>query len=77
MTRRNVHTVPNGDDGWINRTEGSSRGIAPAPTKAEAQASGRESTIKSGGEHVVHNKNGQIASKNTYPRSSDPRSSKG
>lgn len=77
MTRRQVHTVPNSKGGWINRTAGSSRGFGSASTKAAAQAAGRASTIKSGGEHVVHNKNGQIAEKNTYPRSSDPRSSKG
>lgn len=77
MTRRQVHTVPDGNGGWINRTAGSSRGFAPAPTKAAAQAAGRASTIKSGGEHVIHNQDGQISQKNTYPRSSDPRSSKG
>jgi hypothetical protein len=28
-------------------------------------------------EHVVHKENGQIGEQNTYPRSRDPRSSKG
>ncbi len=77
MARRNVHTVPDGKGGWINRTEGSQRGFGAAPTKAEAQAAGRESTKRTGGEHTIHNRDGKIAEKNTYPRSSDPRSSKG
>lgn len=77
MARRQVHTVPDGKGGWINRTAGSERGFGAASTKAAAQAAGRQSTIRTGGEHVIHNLDGKISGKNTYPRSSDPRNIKG
>jgi hypothetical protein len=73
---KNIHTVPHGD-GWANRVNGASRVSNTAPTKAEAQAKGRDMAQGRGVEHVIHGKDGQIQSKNTYPRSRDPRSSKG
>lgn len=76
MAKRNIHTVPHGD-GWANRAEGNERVSNTAPTKAEAQARGRGMAIDRGVEHLVHNQDGQIGSRNTYPRSRDPRSSKG
>ncbi|WP_231974170.1 DUF2188 domain-containing protein [Pseudonocardia sp. HH130630-07] len=33
--------------------------------------------IKRGVEHIIHNQDGKIGERNTYPRSRDPRSSKG
>jgi hypothetical protein len=77
MTRKSIHTVPNGRGGWTNKTAGASRGVGSFSTKAAAQKQGRTAAKKAGAEHVIHNLNGQIGSKNAYPRSSDPRSSKG
>ena len=65
------------DGTWKNRPEGNSRASNTASTKAEAQAAGREMAMDRGVEHVVKNKDGEIGAKNTYPRSRDPRSSKG
>lgn len=76
MARSNIHTVPH-DDGWANRAEGNQRVSNTASTKAEAQAEGREMAIDRGVEHVIHNTDGKIGEKNTYPRSRDPRRSKG
>ena len=76
MPQGNVHTVPHGD-GWANKVEGNSRVSNTAATKAEAQARGRAMAVGRGVEHVIHKKDGSIGEKNTYPRSRDPRRSKG
>ena len=76
MSKGDIHTVKHGDD-WANRAEGNERVSNTAPTKAEAQAKGREMAVDRGVEHVVHNQDGQIGERNTYPRSRDPRRSKG
>ncbi|WP_419909916.1 DUF2188 domain-containing protein [Candidatus Poriferisodalis sp.] len=60
-----IHTVPHGD-GWANRREGSSRVFDTHPTKAEAQAAGREAAMRDSTEHLIHKQNGQIGERNSY-----------
>lgn len=76
MAKGDIHTVHR-DGMWFNEVEGGQRASNSAPTKAEAQAVGREMAKDRGVEHLIHNLNGQIKERNTYPRSRDPRSSKG
>lgn len=76
MTDGDIHTVYR-DNRWYNEVEGGQRASNSAPTKEEAQGAGRDMAIDRGVEHVIHNQNGQIGSRNTYPRSRDPRSSRG
>ena len=76
MAKGDIHTSKQGDH-WVNKPEGNERASNSASTKAEAQAAGRQMAIDRGVEHVVHKENGQIGERNTYPRSRDPRSSKG
>ncbi len=76
MATGDIHTSKQGDN-WVNKPEGNQRASNGAPTKAEAQAAGRDMAIARGVEHVVHKENGQIGERNTYPRSRDPRSSEG
>ena len=76
MAKGDVHTSHQ-DDHWINKVEGNQRASNTAATKAEAQALGRDLAVNRGSEHLIHNKDGRIAERNTYPRSRDPRSSKG
>lgn len=76
MAKGDIHTVPHGD-GWANRAEGSKRVSNTAPTKEEAASVGREMARDRGVEQLIHNQNGRIAQRNTYPRSRDPRRSKG
>lgn len=73
---KDIHTVPHGD-GWANRAEGNSRVSRTYDTKADAQAGGRQMAIDRGVEHYIHNLDGQIGQRNTYPRSRDPRKSPG
>jgi hypothetical protein len=76
MAKGDVHTVPH-EGGWANKVEGGQRASNTAQTKVEAQGTGREMARDRGVEHLIHNRNGQIGERNTYPRSRDPRSSKG
>jgi hypothetical protein len=76
--------IPTGDvetyyeDGiWKNRIEGSSPAVNTAPTKAEAEDKGRAMAQIRHVEHIIKDKTGRIAQRNTYPRSRDPRSSRG
>lgn len=65
------------DGKWKNKVEGSSRAANSGDTKAEVQAKGREMAEKRGVEHIIKKQDGTIGARNTYPRSRDPRSSKG
>lgn len=65
------------DGQWKNRPQGNSRASNVADTKREAQASGRDMAITRDVEHVIKNRDGKIAAKDTYPRSRDPRDSRG
>lgn len=76
MSKGDIHTSKQGDR-WVNKAEGNARASNSAPTKGEAQAKGREMAIEREVEHVVHKQDGQIGERNTYPRSRDPRKSKG
>jgi Uncharacterized protein conserved in bacteria (DUF2188) len=76
MAKGDVHTVPH-EGGWANKVEGGQRASNTAPTKSEAQATGRDMARDRGVEHLIHNRSGRIGERNTYPRSRDPRSSRG
>lgn len=65
------------DGKWKNRPQGNDRATSTHDTKAEAQPAGRDMARARGVEHVVKKKDGTIGERNTYPRSRDPRSSKG
>jgi hypothetical protein len=69
-----VHTVPHGD-GWANRREGAARVSKTFSTKAAAQAAGRDTAQREKTEHLIHNKDGEIASRNSY--GNDPHPPKG
>lgn len=76
MAKGDIHTSKQGGK-WVNRAEGNERASSSAPTKAEAQAEGRRMAVARGVEHIVHKQDGQIGERNTYPRSRDPKGSKG
>ena len=70
-----IHTVPDGDGGWINRSEGSSRGFGGAPRKADAERAGRDSAERRETEHVSHRRDGTIGERRSY--GNDPHPPKG
>lgn len=65
------------DGQWKNRPQGNERASNTAETKADAQAEGRRMAIDREVEHIVKNMDGTIGSRNTYPRSRDPKDIKG
>lgn len=72
----NIHTTYNKQAGnWRNISEGSTRPGKTFETKQEAQAAGRQIAQNRHVEHIIHNQNGQIGSRNSYGR--DPRNVKG
>ncbi|MEU7901684.1 DUF2188 domain-containing protein [Actinoplanes sp. NPDC049118] len=76
MAQGDIHTNTQGDK-WVNKAEGNERASNSADTKQEAQAEGREMASDREVEHVIHNEDGRIGERHTYPRSRDPRESKG
>jgi hypothetical protein len=73
---KRIDVVKKGD-GWVAETAG--KAVARAPVKTEAvratakvaKASPEAVTVK------IHKENGRIQEERTYPRSADPRRSKG
>jgi hypothetical protein len=76
MSTGDIHTVPHGD-GWANKIEGNDRVSRTYDTQADASVEGRRWAVERDAEHFIHGVDGQIRERNTYPRSRDPRSSKG
>ena len=76
MATGDIHTSKQGEK-WVNKAEGNQRASNAHDTKAEAQAAGKDMAIDRGVEHYVHKQDGTIGERNTYPRSRDPRQSKG
>jgi hypothetical protein len=60
---------------WENKKEDAVRSSSTANTKAEAQELAKEQAKKENLEHIIKNKDGKIAEKNSY--GSDPSSIKG
>ncbi|QQS18176.1 DUF2188 domain-containing protein [Candidatus Saccharibacteria bacterium] len=76
MAGKQVHTTYSKQAGnWRNVSAGSSRPAKVYDTKVQAQTAGRQQAINNKTEHVVHNQNGQIASRNSY--GGDPHPPKG
>lgn len=69
--------VVHGDNGWVGRSGG--RTIVTGETKQQAVLAAAEAAKRSADAVSVriHKRNGQIQEERTYPRSADPRSSRG
>ena len=61
-----VVTGPHPGGGWQNKVEGNKRASNTAPTKAEAQAKGREMAKERHTEHKIQNRKGQISERSSY-----------
>lgn len=63
--RNNVHTTPNPNGkGWVNQVDGVV--VSTHRRKDTAVDAGRDTARAKRGEHVIHNKDGQIARANSY-----------
>ena len=72
-------TRDKGRGGWQLEKAGSDRATARFETKADALLGGalRSAVGRNGGSVKIHKENGRIQQERTYPRSRDPKSSKG
>ncbi len=66
MPKGAIHTIRDSAGGWTNKREGATRGDETYDTKADAQAAGREAAMRGNTEHLIHNADGEIASRNSY-----------
>jgi len=73
---KNYHLTKDGDT-WNLRPEGGSRPIVHAGTKADAIGQMRAYMHDHPGSVVIHKENGRIQEERTYPRSMDPKRTKG
>jgi len=64
-------------DHWSFKEEGAKRSIKNSETKAEAIDHMRDFMSNRTGSVKIHKENGRIEEERTYPRSADPRKSRG
>lgn len=67
-----IHTVPDGNGGWVNRTEGAKRGFGAADRKTEAERAGRESARRRETEQISHRQDGTIGERRSYGNDPHP-----
>ena len=72
----NYHLVHK-DDQWKLEKQGADRSIRNFETKEQAMEFGVEYMKDHGGSLKIHTQDGRFQEERTYPRSADPRKSKG
>lgn len=73
MPKKNIHTVYNKDRKmWLTKRAGQKKPLASSRTKAAAQKKSVKEAKKAKVEHVIHNKNGRIADKDSYGNDPHP-----
>jgi len=70
MPQKQHHVQPHEGGGWEVKKSGGERASVVAPTKKEAEKSGREISKNQGTELVVHKQDGTIERKDSH--GSDP-----
>jgi uncharacterized protein YdaT len=60
------HVVPNPDGGWDVKRDGADRSSGHHDKKQDAIDAGRKISQNQGTEFVIHNKDGQIAGKDSH-----------
>ncbi|MBT2732087.1 DUF2188 domain-containing protein [Carnobacterium sp. ISL-102] len=63
---KNQHVVPDPNGGWNVRGENNSKATKHTETKAEAVNQAREISKNQNSELLIHGKNGQIQSRDSY-----------
>lgn len=71
---KQIHTVHR-PGGWGNLKAGASKVPKLYKVKSQAEAAGRKTAMNQKAEHIVHNLDGKIGSRNSY--GSDPHPPKG
>lgn len=81
MALKKYHLLK-GEKGWHVKAEGNEKATLSEATKTLAlqrfrDQYGKKATKENGLSLIIHKTNGHIQEERTYPRSADPRSSKG
>ncbi len=76
MALKKFHVTKKNDE-WRMEAAGSNRAVVRAPTKAEAIQKVQNYMKTHEGSVRIHKEDGRIQEERTYPRSKDPRGSKG
>lgn len=63
---KNQHVTPHPKGGWQVKGAGNSRATARTSTQKQAAKIARNIAISQGSERVIHGRNGQIRSKDSY-----------
>jgi hypothetical protein len=61
QNKRNIHVVPDSQDGWAVKREGQKTPIAHSQHKQDAVSKGREVAQQEGVDLIIHNRDGKIA----------------
>jgi ketosteroid isomerase-like protein len=69
--KKPAHVTPR-DDGWAVIREGSSRATSVHRTQQEAAAAGKAAAQRDKTEFLLHGRNGQIRSRNSYGNDPNP-----
>ena len=72
MSDADRHVVPNPDGGWDVVKPGANRASAHTDTQRDAISRARQISSNTGGETVIHGRDGQIRGKDTSPQGNDP-----
>ena len=72
MRRNERHVVPNPKGGWDVKAPKANRSSSHHDTQAEAEVRAKEILARSGGEVVIHDKEGKIRDSDTVPPGRDP-----
>lgn len=76
--KNKYHVTRRPDGNWQGKLEGAERASVVRETKAETQQATIDMAKNVGNASVyIHGVNGRIQEERTYPRSADPRKSKG
>ncbi len=74
---KRYHTVKDVNGGWKTTEETTGSVIAVGQTKEETVKAAAVILQEIQGSNIIHKADGRIQEERTYPRSKDPRSSKG
>jgi hypothetical protein len=64
MSKRSLHVVPNPNGGWSVKKSDASRATKTFDTQKDAVEYGRDLAKNSGGEFIIHGRDGMIKSSN-------------
>ncbi|KAA9006466.1 DUF2188 domain-containing protein [Paenibacillus spiritus] len=62
--KENIHVTPDGDEGWVNQSQG--KELSRHRTKEEAEEAGREEAKEAHTELKIHKKDGVISESHSY-----------